>query len=218
MTIAPKHVYFAVAILALAVVAGFVLQAYVAGERDKASYAQLKADNEQYFKELDKKNDERWQAYLTQQKLIEADKRNVQTPEQVAQSMPKYIPTLPVPVQLHQPTGVGDDTAPSLIIPQPDIKPLFDFSADCQLCKIERDALKGENTDLKVRVQKQADQLKQSEQIAKGGGFFTRLRRGAKHVACSSAGTGAGIGVGMKTKPIVGAATGLGAFAACELL
>jgi hypothetical protein len=116
---------------------------------------------------------------------IESLKHAVQTPQQVVQAIPQYLPPLPVPIQVEQPvTEPGKPEPPPVVtIPPQDLKALYDFSADCAACQAERAALKGNLADEQTRVAAVTRERDAAVKAAQGGGFWQRARRAAKWLA-----------------------------------
>jgi hypothetical protein len=116
---------------------------------------------------------------------IESLKRAVQTPQQVIQAIPQYLPQLPVPIHVEQPPAEpGKPQPPPVVtIPPQDLKALYDFSADCAACKAERDALKSSATDERAKIDALTKERDAAIKAAKGGGFWRRAGRAAKWLA-----------------------------------
>ena len=116
---------------------------------------------------------------------IEGLKRAVQTPQQVLQSIPQFLPQLPVPLHVEQPpTEPGKPQPPPVVtIPPQDLKTLYDFSADCAACKAEREAAKATLADERSKIDALTKQRDAAVAAAKGGGFWRRTGRAAKWIA-----------------------------------
>ncbi len=116
-------------------------------------------------------------------------KRSVRTPEQALRELPAYLP-LPAPITLESaplspeaagaPGSSGLPAAPVARLPLEDLKPLFDFAAECHSCRLELDAAKETLADERARAAALAGERDAAVKAAKGGGFWARLKRGAK--------------------------------------
>ena len=119
---------------------------------------------------------------------IAADKRRIQTPQQVAEALASVLPPLPLPVSLRLPdltaTPTLSESAPaSLSVPQADLKPLYDALADCRACALERDALKKDLADEQAKTTALLRERNAAIAAARGGAFWSRLKRNAKWFA-----------------------------------
>ena len=109
-------------------------------------------------------------------------KRRVNTPAMAAVEIPQLLPTLPEPLMLEIPPSTPAQPEPPAvaIIPQADLKPLYDYLQDCRACEasltVARDDLVDERTKLgALTVERDA-----AIRAARGGGFWSRLRRNTK--------------------------------------
>ncbi|MGB6431503.1 MAG: hypothetical protein WBF06_13030 [Candidatus Acidiferrales bacterium] len=78
-------------------------------------------------------------------------------------------------------------------IPQADLQPLYDYFENCQATTLDRDTAKKDLADAQTQVTALTQQRDAAVTSAKGGSFWTRLRRGAKWFAIGAA-TGAVVG------------------------
>lgn len=130
---------------------------------------------------------------------LEAGKQTVQTPEQVVAALPSVLP-LPKPVQVvrGQIAGMPALAAPVVTIPQEDAKPLYDFAANCQECKVKLATAQKDKQDLQAQIQ---DLQAQREAALKIGtvNFWHRVGRALKVTACATVGAGVGsLGAGAR--------------------
>jgi hypothetical protein len=89
----------------------------------------------------------------------------------------------------------GPNSAPALApatatIPQQDLKPLYDYIEDCRATAADRDAARKDLADEQTKVTALTTQRDAALAAAKGGKFWTRVRRNAKWLAIGAA-TGA---------------------------
>lgn len=123
---------------------------------------------------------------------IDALKRRVQTPQQVAREISKILPPLPQPIELKlpEPAAPGEPPAPATAtIPQADLKPIFDAIEDCRACSAQLDAARADLRDDHVQLAALTTQRDAALQAARGGGFWKRVKRAGKWFAI-------GVGVG----------------------
>jgi hypothetical protein len=72
-------------------------------------------------------------------------------------------------------------------IPQQDLKPLYDYLENCQATTLGLDTAKKDLADEQSQVTALTNERNAVASSAKGGGFWTRLRRGAKWFAIGAA-------------------------------
>ncbi len=129
---------------------------------------------------------------------IAALKRSVQTPQQVAREIGKILPPLPQPIEIRLPEPAphappGEPPPPAIAtIPQSDLKPIFDAIEDCRACSAQLDAARADLRDEHDKIAALTTQRDAAVQAAKGGGFWKRVKRGAKWFAI-----GVGVGVAL---------------------
>lgn len=89
-----------------------------------------------------------------------------------------------------QPAGATAGTPPATAtIPQQDLKPLYDYIEDCRATAADRDAARKDLADKQTQITSLMAQRDAAITAAKGGKFWTRVRRNAKWLAI-----GAGVG------------------------
>jgi hypothetical protein len=144
---------------------------------------------------------------------LAAQKRQIQTPEQILQALQQQIP-LPQPIVLQptpQPpaqssnltsaldTGVvpseskkqsaAKPTAPEpqTTIPTADLKPLYDFALDCKACQAKLTAAQSDLTDEKSKTATLTKERDEAVRTAKGGSTLQRFARAAKWLLIGAA-------------------------------
>jgi len=118
---------------------------------------------------------------------LAAEKRTVVTPAQVIHDLPKELP-LPSPIVLQaSPATSGTSTSPVVqaspkraVIPQDDLKPLYDFALDCKACQAKLAAAQSDLADEKTKTVALTKERDQALQIARGGSVWRRMGRAAK--------------------------------------
>jgi hypothetical protein len=124
---------------------------------------------------------------------LAALKRSVRTPRQAAVELPRALPPLPEPVQIQVPepgaaAPAGRTPPPAVAtIPQADLKPLFDYVQDCRGCQLQLGAARADLADEQAKLASLARERDAAVKAAKGGGFWSRMKRGAKWFALGAA-------------------------------
>ncbi len=129
-------------------------------------------------------------------------KRSIVTPEQVVRELPQYLP-LSQPIQIvparpETPAAQPGDTqqrsgAPEKSVhgepvqgehvaqmPVEDLKVLFDFVQDCRACKVQLAAAQADHADDQTKIAALTKERDAALKAARGGSFWSGLRRGAK--------------------------------------
>jgi hypothetical protein len=197
------------AILLLAVVA---VTAWRADQRDRAQLASELAATKKLLADADARQHDR-DAQLTQTlaELVK-EKQTITTPIQIVRELSKEIP-LPAPITLQtdqnkpasraakespntnshnssEPTGNGlasnNQPAPA-VIPQQDLKPLYDFALDCKACQAKLTAAQSDLTDEKTKTTALTHERDDALRVARGGSVWHRITRAAKWFALGAA-------------------------------
>jgi hypothetical protein len=122
----------------------------------------------------------------------------VQRPAQVVAALPDVI-TLPAPITIdrerpasedgpYKTTGsVPDDIQPKVNFPAADLKPLYDFAAECKACQAKLGVAQADLADEKVKSQALGRERDDALRAAKGGSVLRRIARAAKWFAIGAA-------------------------------
>jgi type II secretory pathway pseudopilin PulG len=131
----------------------------------------------------------------------------VQKPAQVVAALPDVI-TLPAPITIEaerpaSPPSSGqaeggphtgksvtsdvDGVQPKVNFPAADLKPLYDFAADCKACQAKLGAAQADLADEKVKSQALGRERDDALRAAKGGSVLRRIARAAKWFAIGAA-------------------------------
>jgi hypothetical protein len=144
---------------------------------------------------------------------LAAQKRQIQTPEQILQALQQQIP-LPQPIVL-QPTPQSSTQSsnltsapatgaaasesqkpnalkptapePQTTIPTADLKPLYDFALDCKACQAKLTAAQSDLTDEKSKTATLTKERDEAVRTAKGGSTLQRFARAAKWLLIGAA-------------------------------
>jgi hypothetical protein len=132
---------------------------------------------------------------------------SVQKPAQVVAALPGVI-TLPTPITIDperpaSPHSSGqadggpytgknatsdvDGVQPKINFPAADLKPLYDFAADCKACQAKLGAAQADLADEKVKSQALGRERDDALRAAKGGSVLRRIARAAKWFAIGAA-------------------------------
>jgi hypothetical protein len=143
---------------------------------------------------------------------LAAQRRAIQTPQQILQSLPQQIP-LPQPIVLAPPanqpaspdrTSTASEAAstasstrspaakpaapePQAIIPTADLKPLYDFALDCKACQSKLTAAQSDLADEKTKTVTLTKERDAAVRTAKGGSAIQRFARAAKWLLIGAA-------------------------------
>jgi hypothetical protein len=130
----------------------------------------------------------------------------VQKPAQVVAALPGVI-TLPAPITINaerppSPPSSGraegahdkggqvsapDGIQPKVNFPAADLKPLYDFAADCKACQAKLGAAQADLADERLKTQALGRERDDALQAAKGGSVLRRIARAAKWFAIGAA-------------------------------
>jgi hypothetical protein len=132
---------------------------------------------------------------------LAAQRRDIQTPQQILQSLPQQIP-LPQSITLAPPAtqpASTDQLAPpkdatpaaitkaraaapesQAVIPAADLKPLYDFALDCKSCQSKLTATQSDLADEKTKTATLTKERDAAIRTAKGGSLLQRTARAAK--------------------------------------
>jgi hypothetical protein len=188
------------AILVAVILSATLVEAWRADRRDRDQLNAELAATKQLVAAADARQHDR-EAQLAQTlAALATEKRTVVTPAQILRELPHEIP-LPAPLVLqtspispvqHLPGGESSSatTNPSqaqIIIPAEDLKPLHDFTLDCQACQAKLAAAQGDLADEKSKSSALTKERDQALKIARGGSAWRRIARAAKWFAIGAA-------------------------------
>jgi len=178
-----------------------VIEAWRADRRDRAQLAAELATTKQLLTQADARQRDR-DAQLNQTLAALAEqKRALVTPAQILRELPKEIP-LPAPITLEPdqtaPLGARFSASPSAsasadggallapqapagaFIPRSDLKPLYDFTLDCQACQAKLSAAQGDLADERQKTAALTKERDDALRVVKGGSTWQRVGRAAK--------------------------------------
>lgn len=77
--------------------------------------------------------------------------------------------------------------APKIVLPPEDLKPLYDFTVDCQECNAKLDAAEQDLADERIKSAALARQRDAALKAARGGSLMDRIGRVAKWLLIGAA-------------------------------
>lgn len=195
------------AFLAAAIICAAAVQAWRADRRDRAQLAGELAATKQLLTAAAARQRDRDEQLAKTLSALEAQKRAIMTPAQILRELPRSLP-LPEPITLQggQAPSVGttlgspppdgrkasagvapaappnaDKPAPlGAFIPRSDLKPLYDFTLDCQACQAKLSASQNDLADEKTKTTALTKERDDAVRLAKGGPAWRRVTRAAK--------------------------------------
>jgi hypothetical protein len=184
---------------ALAVAVALGVSLWFAWKGERTERAQLTADLKAAQQSLAEASQRQTTRDAALQKLIAAlenKKSTVNTPAQIVTDLPAELP-LPTAIAMetgncvgpktHSQKGCGTGAALDAVLPNADLKPLYDFAVDCRECQAKLTAAQADlkdEQDKTVAVGKERDSALQA---AKGGSVWRRVGRAAKWFAIGAA-------------------------------
>jgi hypothetical protein len=179
--------------LALATVLAVALYfSWRADQRDRAQLTSELAATKQLLTAADARQHDRDTQLQKTLAALATKKRTVITPAQIVRDLPSVIP-LPAPIALQTPPPTSSSpnatkpSAPGAVIPAQDLKPLYDFSLDCQACQAKLSAAQNDLADEQKKTAALTHERDDALRIAKGGSFLRRITRAAKWFAIGAA-------------------------------
>jgi hypothetical protein len=92
----------------------------------------------------------------------------------------------PVANSAHLPDAPGPAQTQT-VIPNQDLKPLYDFALDCKSCQAKLANVQGDLTDVRAKTAALTKERDAALRAAKGGGTWKRIARAAKWFAMGAA-------------------------------
>ena len=170
------------AVLVAVVLAGGVIVAWRDARKEQiALQAELKT-TQQALAEATARQATRDAAVNEMVAGLKKKEASVQKPEQVVAALPSVI-SLPVPITI----GGVDGLAPRINFPAADLKPVYDFAADCKACQAKLGVAQADLADEKVKSQALSRERDDALRAAKGGSVLRRIARAAKWFAIGAA-------------------------------
>jgi hypothetical protein len=172
--------------LALATLLALALYfSWRADQRDRAQLASELAATKQLLAAADARQHDRDTQLQKTLATLSTEKRKVVTPAQILRNLPSVLP-LPTPITLQAPPAIESSpnnpkpNQPGAIIPAQDLKPLYDFSLDCQACQAKLAAAQSDLTDERKKTAALTHERDDALRIAKGGSAWRRIARATK--------------------------------------
>jgi hypothetical protein len=182
-----RTIAVAAAIAALVVfsLAMIVVRARNASRQAAAQMRATFSTQEPVVAHAEKREQSRHATLVQELRTTAKAKRAVKTPAEAAARLPEALAPLPQTVSVNLPPNTQDEpAAPAVItVPQADLKPLFDRLQDCRACQEQFAAAQQDLKDEQAKVAALMIERDTAVKAARGGGFWPRLRAGAKWFA-----------------------------------
>jgi hypothetical protein len=151
-----------------------------ADRRDRSHLASELAATKQLLAAADARQRDRDAQLAQTLATLAAEKRATVTPAQIVRELPAQLP-LPSPIALQSAPASPNSPSPqpNAVIPAEDLKPLYDFTIDCNACKAKLAAAQADLTDERKKTTSLTHERDDALRIARGG---TALRR----IACAA--------------------------------
>jgi hypothetical protein len=195
-----------------AILATSLFLAWRAERSDRAKLAIELAVAQQSLTQASDRQQSRDADLLQTLATLAAERRDIQTPQQILQALPQQIP-LPQPIAFAQPANpptsadqfstAKDATAastskpsaaakpaapePQALIPSADLKPLYDFALDCKACQTKLTATQSDLADEKTKTATLTKERDEAIRTANGGSAVQRFARAAKWLLIGAA-------------------------------
>jgi cytochrome c-type biogenesis protein CcmH/NrfG len=120
---------------------------------------------------------------------ISQEERAVTKPADLVKRLPAAFPALPHPLSISlAPPASGAPEPPAVItVPQTDLKPLFDRLEECRACQEKLATAEQDLEDERAKMSALMIERDAAVKAARGGGFWSRFRTGAKWFAIGGA-------------------------------
>jgi type II secretory pathway pseudopilin PulG len=211
----PTRLWLRIAeILLTASLAAIVFAAWRADRRDQTQLAADLAAAKQALEQDAARQHDRDAQLLQTLATLAAEKRTISTPAQIIRELPNQI-LLPAPITLQAPDPTGtprrttcssgpvcgpeglesaqsrtnpaNKTATQAVLPEEDLKPLYDFTLDCKACQDKLSAAQADLTDEQAKTAVLTRERDEAIRAAKGGSLLRRIARNAKWLAIGAA-------------------------------
>jgi hypothetical protein len=195
-----------------AILATSLFLAWRAERSDRAKLATELAVAQQSLTQASDRQQSRDADLLHTLATLATQRHDVQTPQQILQSLPQQIP-LPQPIVLaplanqaaspgqtatandtaattssqHSPVTKSSAPEPQAVIPSADLKPLYDFALNCKACQAKLTAAQSDLADEKTKTATLTKERDAAVRTAKGGSAIQRFARAAKWLLIGAA-------------------------------
>jgi len=179
----------AIALLLLGIIAA---RSWLAARDAAVHLAATLEAQEQILAQASERQRQRNAALSTTLVKIAQAKRRVNTPARAAAEIPQLLPPLPAPLLLELPPPTTETPQPPAVatVPQADLKPLYDYLQDCRACQASLIATRDNLADERAKLAALTVERDAAIRAARGGGFWSRLRRNAKWFVIGAAAGG----------------------------
>lgn len=179
-------------LVALAALAALALLAdsWRTARRDAAQLNALVATQNVQIQQSEAREKQRDTQLASALTAIAAQQRAVKTPQQAAQAIPSVLPPLPLPIKIDLPSlattanpAEAESAPATMTIPQADLKPLYDDLQDCRATALRAASTQKDLTDAQAAQAALTKERDAAIATARGGSFWSKLKRSAKWFA-----------------------------------
>jgi len=169
----------AIALLAMGILA---VRSWLAARDAAVHLAATLEAQEQILAQANERQRQRDAVLSTTLAGIAQAKRRVNTPAQAAAEIPQLLPPLPAPLLLEIPPPTPELPEPpaAATVPQADLKPIYDYLQDCRACQASLTVTRDNLVDERAKLAALTAERDAAIRAARGGGFWSRLRRNTK--------------------------------------
>ena len=182
------------ALTAIATLIAFVLALIVVRSRNAARQAagQISAvfgQEQPLIAQANQREQRRDRALAQSIGKISRANRVSKDPKVIVGMLTAAFPTLPEPLSITLPPPTSDEPAPPSVItvPRDDLAPLLNHLENCRVCQQQLAVAQQDLVDERAKVSALMAERGAAVKAARGGGFWSHLRTGAKWFAIGSA-------------------------------
>lgn len=152
-----------------------------ADRRDRAQLAAELAATKQLLAAADARQHDRDTQLAQTLATLATEKRTIVTPAQIIRDLPSQLP-LPSPIVLPSSPASPNSPPPkaNAVIPNEDLKPLYDFAIDCKTCQAKLATAQSDLADERQKTAALTHERDNALRIARGGNAWRRITRAAK--------------------------------------
>ena len=184
---------------ALAIVAGCLFFAWRGAQRDQAKLQTELGNAQQAIAAANSRQQSRDTQLEQLLAHIRQQKRSVQKPAEVVRGLSEELPLpkamfVPFARQEAAPTNSASSqmprnqskdwplqgSAPGVVLPKEDLKPLYDFALDCKACRAELSVAQANLKDEQIKSQTLRKERDDALRVSRGGSLLQRMTRAAK--------------------------------------
>lgn len=177
-------------LLALLAIAGLGVRSWLAARREAAKLAATVSAQQKLIDQANTREQQRNARLANALATIARERAAVKTPAQAAVKIPTLLPVLPDPIRIDLPKPQpGQPSPPPAIasIPQPDLKPVYNYLQDCRVCRLKLAADQANLRDQHSQIAALTTQRDAALRAVHGGGFWSHVADAAKWIVIGAA-------------------------------